>query len=121
VAYGLAGAGAWRLAQALAGTWLVHDRGGALAYVVVAARPVAPGARLDSAAADPADSAGPAAALGPIRRIIAPDGSVADPATGWVGHPDDEPAAWGRALLRQIAGAEAQDPDTTPPPPGAPS
>jgi hypothetical protein len=86
---GLAGAGAAQLAAGLTGTWLVHDRSGGLQVVVVALRH-----------AGAAETAG--APLGPIRRIVFPDGSVADPATGWVGRGEDDAAAWGRALLRQV-------------------
>lgn len=102
----IAGAGAPLLAAALTGTWLCHDRAGGTAWAVLADLPLPPGP-LDAdglAAARRAAEAAAPPAFGPIRRIIAPDGTVADPAAGWIGRPGDAPAAWALALLRRVPG-----------------
>jgi MoxR-like ATPase len=95
----IAGAGARAVAAAVAGTWIHHDRSGGLQYATVGWRVLPPGTAVKDI-----EKPGPAPGLGPIRRILAADGTVVDPATGWVGRSGEMPEVWGRALLRQIAG-----------------
>jgi len=100
----VAGAGAPLLTAALAGTWLCHDRLGGTGWAVLTELTLPPGPLGSEGLAEARRAAEAAAppALGPIRRIVAPDGSVADPTGGRVLRPGDIPAAWSLALLRSL-------------------